>query len=1092
MSDENNTEREKTIPPRRRRRRARAGLMLLISVVVVAVALPILVLAVTGTPVIAPVWVTERVETRINEQLGAGQVSLDQIELKMTRSLLPQLRMRNVGVFDARGSEVARLNEVRAGLSVDALLSGGVAIKALELSGAQITVRRRADGTFDLSLGGGSGTSGTLAGVLDGLDQMFAAKPLSDLDTIRADELTITLEDSRSGRLWQVTGGKIALDHDGDSLDLTISADVFNGTEDLATAVIGFRTETGSPKASLTATFENAAAADIAAQSPALSFLAVLDAPISGALRGSLDETGEIDALAGTLEVGQGALQPTPDTPPIAFDSGRAYVSYDPAAQTMSFSQVSVQSDAATVTAEGHALLQDFKAGWPSALVGQFTLTNARLYPKAMFAEPMTFARGAVDFRLRLDPFSIDIGQVALLDGEQRFNGRGRVRTDATGWQVALDLDLNTIPLDRLLTLWPVNVAPGTRDWLDKNVLNGDISDLAGAFRLSTGAPPEVSLSYLFEGADVKVMATLPPITSGAGYASLNGKSYTMVIEEGDLAAPKGGIIDVAGSVFRIADVSVDVPQAEISLQTESSITAALSLLDLKPFEIMHKAELPVDVAEGQARTQATISLPLLKVVALEDIAYSVTGTLHNMSSDHLVTDRFVSAERLELRASPEGVEIGGPGLLGRVPVNVVWTQAFGDEAAGTSRAEGTIELGQAFLDEFGIGLPDGSVSGTGIAQVDVDLVKGKAPKFKLVSDMNRLGLSLKALAWSKPKNRTGTLEVVGRLGDAPAIDRLVLRAPGLSASGIVDLAPGGALQIAQFDRVTVGNWLDGPVTLTGRGARAPAVAVTGGTIDLRAAAFGDGDSEGGPLSLRLDKLTVSEGIALTGFRGEFRAGTGLDGRFSAMVNGQAPIKGTVVPTPSGAAIRLVSDKAGAVLRASDILSNMRGGRLDLTLTPTGGTGIYDGRLSIKGTRIIKAPALTELLSALSIIGLLDQMNSGGITLSDVQAEFQLTPEQLTLYRSSAVGPSLGISLDGIYDLINERMSMQGVISPVYFLNGMGQIFSRGRDGLFGFNFRLTGDANDPRVSVNPLSILTPGAFREIFRSAPPQPKSSE
>ena len=119
-------------------------------------------------------------------------------------------------------------------------------------------------------------------------------------------------------------------------------------------------------------------------------------------------------------------------------------------------------------------------------------------------------------------------------------------------------------------------------------------------------------------------------------------------------------------------------------------------------------------------------------------------------------------------------------------------------------------------------------------------------------------------------------------------------------------------------------------------------------------------------------------------------------------------------------------------------------------------------------------------------------MNSGGITLSEVDAEFNLGPDRLTLYSSSAVGPSLGISLDGIYDLKNSRMDMQGVLSPVYFLNGMGQIFSRRGEGLFGFNFRLSGAAKDPRVSVNPLSILTPGAFREIFRRAPPQPAPSQ
>jgi hypothetical protein len=85
------------------------------------------------------------------------------------------------------------------------------------------------------------------------------------------------------------------------------------------------------------------------------------------------------------------------------------------------------------------------------------------------------------------------------------------------------------------------------------------------------------------------------------------------------------------------------------------------------------------------------------------------------------------------------------------------------------------------------------------------------------------------------------------------------------------------------------------------------------------------------------------------------------------------------------------------------------------------------------------------------------------------------------------VGLSLGISFEGAYSGRSGQLDMQGVISPIYLLNSVGQIFGRRGEGLFGFNYRLTGPADDPSVSVNPLSILTPGMFREIFRRPPPQ-----
>lgn len=76
--------------------------------------------------------------------------------------------------------------------------------------------------------------------------------------------------------------------------------------------------------------------------------------------------------------------------------------------------------------------------------------------------------------------------------------------------------------------------------------------------------------------------------------------------------------------------------------------------------------------------------------------------------------------------------------------------------------------------------------------------------------------------------------------------------------------------------------------------------------------------------------------------------------------------------------------------------------------------------------------------------------------------------------------------MDGTYNLGAGTLDFQGVLSPIFFLNGIGSIFTRKGEGLIGFNFKLTGPANQPNVGVNPLSALTPGMFREIFRRPPP------
>jgi hypothetical protein len=349
------------------------------------------------------------------------------------------------------------------------------------------------------------------------------------------------------------------------------------------------------------------------------------------------------------------------------------------------------------------------------------------------------------------------------------------------------------------------------------------------------------------------------------------------------------------------------------------------------------------------------------------------------------------------------------------------------------------------------------------------------------------IALQLPAVGYSKSAGTEGKFEVAGVLGPLPRIDRLSIDAAGLRADGSVTLSPSGGLDRARFSSVRIGGWFDAPVELRGRGAGAPVgVIINGGSLDLRQAEFGNAGGEGGPMSVSLDRLQISEGIALTGFNGEFSGTNGFSGRFTAMLNGQAAVAGTVVPQAGRSAVRLTADDAGAVFSSIGFLKNANGGSFDLTLMPAGGEGSYDGSLAVTALRVRDAPALAALLDAVSVVGLLQQMDGQGLSFTNVDARFRLTPTELIVTQSSAVGPGLGISMDGRYGLREGIMDFQGVVSPFFILNGIGAFLTRKGEGFFGFNYTLRGPVSDMRVSVNPLSALTPGMFREIFRRPPP------
>ncbi len=175
----------------------------------------------------------------------------------------------------------------------------------------------------------------------------------------------------------------------------------------------------------------------------------------------------------------------------------------------------------------------------------------------------------------------------------------------------------------------------------------------------------------------------------------------------------------------------------------------------------------------------------------------------------------------------------------------------------------------------------------------------------------------------------------------------------------------------------------------------------------------------------------------------------------------------------------------GAAMKSAGMFSSAFGGALDLTLIPRAQSGNYDGTASITNLRVRSGSVMADLLSAISIIGLLDQLNGDGIVFATAQADFLMTPNAIDVRKGSAVGVSMGVSLQGLYHSDTSVLDMTGVVSPIYLLNGIGSILTRKGEGLFGFAYRLRGTADNPDVQVNPLSILTPGMFRDLFRAAP-------
>ncbi|MEM9249855.1 MAG: hypothetical protein AAGB05_14310, partial [Pseudomonadota bacterium] len=720
--------------------------------------------------------------------------------------------------------------------------------RALEVQGAVLSLVRREDGSLDL----GSDVLSAIFSrapprtVVEAADRVrtgLGRPGLADLQSIVFEDLSFGLDDRRAGRVWRAPDAALHVDRLDGNLSITLALQEPGRVTARATLP-----EEGPLALEIAAQIDGVPAEALATQIPALVWLEPLDAGVSGALRGHYAPDGLLQRLDGTLDIGAGHLTAGAGGQ-TAFDRAKAYFTYRPDPAQVTFSRLELDAAPGRFVAEGRAYLHGSNGAWADALSGQLTLTEALLTKAPGRAGPVAISGGALDAYLKLSPFDLTIGQLVLLadstTGEapvagaapRRLELRGHVHTVDGGLAASLSAAVPEMTPPELLGFWPVDRLPGTRAWLARNLIAGDIADTEFGIELRPGAAPKAALSFLFRDATVRAFGEFPPITRGAGRASLQDDRFALSVEAGQITPPDGGTIDVAGSDFTILNTRQRPGRAQVTWRSRSPVGAALSLIDQPPLRLMTRARQPVDLAEGEIALEGRLAFPVRNGVTFDDVAFDFAGRLTDVRSSTLVPGRRLEADALRLDLSPEALEIAGPVTLDDVPADATYAQTFGSgENGGEVRA--TAEVSADAAAAFGVTLPPGTLSGAARAEVVLDLPDGGPTALTLTSDLRGLGLSVPAVRWSKPANTAGALRVDLRLpgqGRPPQVDRIALAAPGLDIEGRIDLTPEGGLRAATLERARIGEWLDAPVTLRGAGAGGPLdIALAGGRADLR------------------------------------------------------------------------------------------------------------------------------------------------------------------------------------------------------------------------------------------------------------------
>jgi hypothetical protein len=225
-----------------------------------------------------------------------------------------------------------------------------------------------------------------------------------------------------------------------------------------------------------------------------------------------------------------------------------------------------------------------------------------------------------------------------------------------------------------------------------------------------------------------------------------------------------------------------------------------------------------------------------------------------------------------------------------------------------------------------------------------------------------------------------------------------------------------------------------------------------------------------------------------------------IDGRYSNGHQLELQIGG------EGAARRMLfkSNDLGATMALLGIADNVVGGQVTISglLSETGGKRNLRGHMEGSNYSLVRAPAFAQILGMASLDGAAQSLSGGGVPFSVLRADFSYDGSHVALDRAVAYGSSLGVTANGTLDLDRDVLEMQGTIAPAFALNSLlgignipliGDILTGGEgQGLLAANYRMSGPAGDPQVSVNPLSALAPGFLRQLFQYALPPAQAQQ
>jgi hypothetical protein len=720
----------------------------------------------------------------------------------------------------------------------------------------------------------------------------------------------------------------------------------------------------------------------------------------------------------------------------------------------------------------------------------------------------------ALDFSAMIagtyDPVArkLDVPTVEIRTGSGSLAAGGSVEF-VSGKPPGVDLAV-TVPelaISDVKQLWPFTAAGKARYWamnnlFDGRLTNGQIRYRVAPGRIGNGVPlsgDEVSGHVEISGARFDITGSIPPMRDAAAAIDFRGNDVDVAFKAGAVFMPDGRSVAADDGTFTIRDAYKEVVVGQLEVNVAGDAASVARLASYEPIDGLRSTGMAPDDFSGEVWGHVSTQIPLVGGLDMKDLAWQVSLDYDDLALAKPIEDQLVTEAVGNITLDPDKAVVKAKARLNGAPAEIAMVEPLRASGPEASR-DVSIVLDDEAREEIAPGL---GMLVEGPAKVS--FTSGANGERQVKADLTQAELKIPWVGWSKGSGiAAGASFTLGRSGDTTRLSDFKLSGKSFAISGDVTLADGG-LAGARFGSVQLNRGDDVSVSIK-RAGKGFDISIKGDTLDARPlikllkAESESGEGSGGkrPISVEArigrlagfhdevlsDVTVVYRGIGSTVVSAKAEGATSSGASFSVEDRTEDGIR----------AHEARSADAGALLRFLDIYEHMIGGTMKFAVSgPADGT--LSGQVDAVNFQVVNERKIGSLVSSAPEGNRsLNQAVKREIDTSRVTFErgFALISKGkagIELNKGVLRGPVIGSTFRGVLRDREGRIDMTGTFMPAYGINRIfgeiplvGAILGNGRDGgLIGVTFKLTGDADSPTLTVNPLSAIAPGIFRSIF-----------